>query len=190
MSLRPFDAPIANSGFNGERYQDTRMDIAFEGGKLLGDALMQVGRAFATCGFGLAAVRSGITALGRDVVRAQILTQGVTQTMKYAVGRTRPDGSSNTSFPSAHSSGTFASATVLHRHYGWKAGLPAYGVASWVAASRLNENRHFLSDVAFGATVGVLGARTVMFDCGSTRFEVAPLAVRAGASVQLKVIGR
>ncbi len=102
----------------------------------------------------------------------------------------RLDGSSSTSFPSGHSSGTFASAAVLHHHYGWKAGLPAHGMASWVAASRLNENRHFLSNVAFGAAVGLLGVRTVTLDYGSTRFEVAPLAAPAGTGVQVRVLGR
>ncbi len=109
--------------------------------------------------------------------------------MKYGVRRTRPDGSNAASFPSGHSSGTFASATVLHRHYGWKAGVPAYAVATWVAASRLNENKHFLSDVAFGAAVGILGGRTVTFGHGSTRFEVAPLAAPGGAGVRLTATG-
>ena len=190
MGVRPFDGSIAGSRLNGELYQGTGIDAAFEGGELLGGALFQVGSAFATYGLGRAVGRPGVVSLGRDLVRAQLLTQGVTQAMKYGVRRTRPDGSNTASFPSGHSSGTFASATVLHRHYGWKAGVPAYAVATWVAASRLNENKHFLSDVTFGAVVGILGGRTVTFDHGSTRVEVAPLAVRAGAGVQLTVTGR
>ena len=190
MGVRPFDGSIAGSRFNGELNQGTGIDASFEGGELLGGALFQVGGAFATYGLGRAVGRPGIASLGRDLVRAQLLTQGITQAMKYGVRRTRPDGSNAASFPSGHSSGTFASATVLHRHYGWKAGVPAYAVATWVAASRLSENKHFLSDVAFGAAVGILGGRTVTFDHGSTRVEVAPLAVPAGAGVQLTVTGR
>lgn len=180
MGVRPFDGSTAGSRLNGELYQGTGTDAAFEGGELLGGALFQVGSAVG---------RPGVVSLGRDLVRAQLLTQGVTQAMKYGVRRTRQDGSNTASFPSGHSSGTFASATVLHRHYGWKAGVPAYAVATWVAASRLNENKHFLSDVTFGAVVGILGGRTVTFDHGSTRVEVAPLAVRAAAGVQLTVTG-
>ena len=120
-------------------------------------------------------------------MRAQLLTQGVTQLLKYSVRRTRPDGSSRTSFPSGHASGTFTSATVLQRHYGWKVGIPAFGVASYVAASRIAENKHFLSDVIFGAAIGIAGGRTVTFRKGATRFELAPIAAPGGAGVQVSV---
>jgi hypothetical protein len=39
--------------------------------------------------------------------------------------------------------------------------VPAYAFSSYVAASRLRENRHFLSDVVFGAAVGIIAGRTV-----------------------------
>ena len=55
--------------------------------------------------------------------------------IKMAVRRGRPDGT-RFSFPSGHSAVTFASATVLQQHFGWKVGVPAYAVAAYVAASR------------------------------------------------------
>ena len=127
---------------------------------------------------------------GATRVRVQLLPQGVTQAIKYSVGRARPDASSHGSFPSGHASGTFATATVFHRRYGWKAGLPAYGIASWVAASRLSENKHFLSDVAFGAMIGLAAGRTVTFDRGSTRFEITPLVAPGGGGVRMTVFTR
>ena len=72
----------------------------------------------------------------------------------------RPDHSDNRSFPSGHASATFASATVLQRHLGWKAALPTYTIASYVAISRMHENRHHLSDVVFGAALGIAAGRT------------------------------
>ena len=57
-------------------------------------------------------------------------------------------------FPSGHASTTFASASVLEAHFGWKFGVPAYAFATYVAASRLHENRHYLSDVVFGGAIG------------------------------------
>ena len=48
----------------------------------------------------------------------------------------------------------FATATVFQRKWGWKAGVPAYLVATFVGVTRL-ENVHYLSDVTFGAAVGV-----------------------------------
>ena len=120
-------------------------------------------------------------------MRVQFLTQGITQLVKYTARRMRPDGSSRSSFPSGHASGTFASATVLQRHYGWKVGIPAFGVASYVAASRLAENKHYLSDVVFGAAIGLTAGRTVTFGMGSTRFELSPMASQGGAGVQVSV---
>ena len=109
---------------------------------------------------------------------------------KYSVGRERPDGSSRRSFPSGHSSGTFASAAVFQRRYGWKAGLPAFGVAAYVAASRLSENKHYLSDVVFGAAIGLTAGRTVTFGRGETQFELAPVATPGGALLQVSVSRR
>ena len=190
LALRPLDTPISTSRFNAELWENTRLDRTFEGGELLGGTLFQVGGAFATYGVGKLVGKPGLAELGRDLVRAQILVQGVTQSIKYSVGRTRPDGSSRTSFPSGHASGSFATATVLQRHYGWKVGVPAYGVASYIAASRLSENKHFLSDVAFGAMIGLAAGRTVTFDRGSTRFEIAPMVAPGGGGVRVTVFRR
>src|SRR6185503_17005442 len=85
----------------------------------------------------------------------------LTQVLKYSTRRERPDGSAKTSFPSGHASDTFAFATALERHFGWKGALPAYVAASYVAISRLPANRHWLSDAVFGASVGLIAGRTV-----------------------------
>lgn len=68
---------------------------------------------------------------------------------------------------------------------GWKAGMPAYGVAAYVAASRLSENRHYLSDVIFGATVGMMAAHTVTIGHGRAKFALVPLATPRGAGIAL-----
>jgi membrane-associated phospholipid phosphatase len=51
---------------------------------------------------------------------------------------------------------------VAERHYGWTVGLPAYVAAGLVGASRIQQNKHFLSDVIAGATVGYIVGRTVV----------------------------
>jgi membrane-associated phospholipid phosphatase len=56
------------------------------------------------------------------------------------------------SFPSGHSASEFSTAAVLSRHCGWKVGVPATVVAAYVATARVKDNRHYLSDVIFGAT--------------------------------------
>jgi len=102
-----------------------------------------------------------VSHLGMDLLRSLAVAEGVTQTLKFATRRERPDGSGRNSFPSGHSADTFALATAIERHLGWRGAVPAYLFASYVAASRLRENRHFLSDVVFGAAVGTIAGRTV-----------------------------
>src|SRR5262245_63725190 len=45
------------------------------------------------------------------------------------------------SFPSGHAADTFAFATALERHLGWRGAVPAYIFSSYVAMSRLPANR-------------------------------------------------
>jgi hypothetical protein len=70
------------------------------------------------------------------------------------VGRERPNGQDNKSFPSGHASNSFALAAVAERHYGWKVGVPACAVAGLVGASRLEQDKHYLSDAGGGIERG------------------------------------
>jgi membrane-associated phospholipid phosphatase len=188
LLARPVDNPIAHSGFNSETSDGSGLDPVFDPGGVAGGGLFQVGTAVATFAVGKVSSDPGIESLGRDLVRAQIVTQSLTTALKYTVSRTRPDGSSTLSFPSGHTSGAFATATVLERHYGWKVGVPAYLFAGYVGASRINENKHYLSDVIFGATLGILGGRTVTLGLGDKRFSLSPMIVPGGAGVQLTLL--
>jgi membrane-associated phospholipid phosphatase len=108
--------------------------------------------------------------------------------IKFAVGRERPDGSNRQSFPSGHSAITFAAAAVIQRHLGWRHSVIAYGVASYVAASRLHDNRHYLSDVVFGAAVGSIAGRTVT-EHGRDSWALVPTALPGGVVVSLTRTG-
>jgi membrane-associated phospholipid phosphatase len=165
------------------------LDGPLEAGNLIGGAQAQFGGAFATYTLGRLTGRPQIAALGTDLLRAQLLAQVVTGAVKVSVQRTRPDGT-HLSFPSGHASVSFASATVLERRYGWKVGIPAYGVATYIAAARIKEKRHFLSDVAFGAAIGVVAGRTVTVGKGDARFAIAPMATPGGAGVSVTWIDR
>ena len=99
LGLRPLDQPISTSRFNAELYENSGVDRMFEGGEVLGGGFLQIGGAFLTYGAGKLTGRSEISELGRDLVRTQLLTQGVTQAIKYGVGRARPDGSSHAFIP-------------------------------------------------------------------------------------------
>ena len=185
LSVAPLDTRIMTSGFNSELYEGTTLDHIFEPGAVVGGALVQVGGALATYGIGALASNGGLEAIGRDLVRVQVVTQSTTKLVKHVVRRLRPDESNRRSYPSGHTSGTFATATVLHRHYGWRASLPGYGGAVYVAASRLSENKHYLSDVVFGAAVGIAAGRTLALSLGRARFEVAPALAPGGDGIQV-----
>ena len=96
-----------------------------------------------------------------DFAQAMIVNGAYSGLLKYSVRRERPDGSDKLSFPSGHTSAAFSLAAVADHHYGWKVGLPAYVLASGIGLSRIESNRHHLSDVLAGATLGLVVGRTV-----------------------------
>ena len=96
------------------------------------------------------------------LAQAQILDSSLKYAMKFSVPRERPNGDNDNSFPSGHTSGTVAFATVLHHHYGLKWGIPAYAVAGFVGASRITKGKHYLSDVVFGAAMGYIAGFTAI----------------------------
>ena len=101
-------------------------------------------------------------AMTYDLMHAFLINAGYTTLLKEVVRRERPNGEDNLAFPSGHASNAFTLAAVAERHYGWKVGVPAYALASAVAVSRLQRNKHYLSDVMAGATLGYIVGRTVV----------------------------
>jgi len=185
----PLDGRIQQSGFNSELHDSRTLDRVFEPGDIAGDVSVQLGGPLGILAFGKLAGNPHLTGLGGELLRAQVVSGSITTVLKFAMRRERPDASSRLSFPSGHTSAAFATATVVQRRYGWKAGAPAYGIAAWIAASRLNENKHFLSDVAFGAAIGIAAGHAVTAGRGSVQVTVAPLIVPGeGAGFQVSVI--
>ncbi len=178
--------PIDND-VNGRLVGDAWVEDSFAPGKILGYGLVQGGAAALTYAWGRKTNAPKVVHIGVDLLRAQILTAGLTYGLKAAVRRERPDETGH-SFPSGHSSVTFATASVLQRHFGWKGAL-AYSVSAYVAASRLHENRHYLSDVVFGAAIGTIAGRTVTKH-GRDTWTVAAAPTRGGAYVGLVRTGR
>jgi membrane-associated phospholipid phosphatase len=170
------------NGFAG-----ARMRPMFEPGATIGGARAQFVGALATYTVGRVTGERRVAAVGTDLIRAQLLAQTMTAGIKLSARRHRPDGD-EFSFPSGHTSVTFATATVLQRNFGWKAGVPAYALASYVAASRVQMKRHFLSDVAFGAAIGIVAGRTVTVGRGPARFAVAPTVSSKQAGISLVLV--
>ncbi|MGE0452694.1 MAG: phosphatase PAP2 family protein [Vicinamibacteria bacterium] len=131
---------------------------------------------------------SGFRAFSYDAGQAMIVTGVYTGILKKAAGRPRPDASDTLSFPSGHASTAFTLATVADRHYGWKVGVPSYLAAGAIALSRISNDKHYLTDVLAGATIGVISARTVVRVNGETpgrqrRFALGPVTDPQGGGV-------
>jgi hypothetical protein len=125
-----------------------------------------------------------VSHLGFDMLRALIVSQALTQGIKVAVQRDRPTGEC-CSFPSGHASATFATASVLERHLGYRGAWPTFAIAGYVAMSRLHDNRHYLSDVMFGGALGVATGWTVVGRHGRSNYAMMPVPVRGGFMVSV-----
>ena len=126
--------------------------------------------------------------LGYDLIRAQILSQAFVHGIKYAVRRDRPTGEC-CSFPSGHAASAFAAASVIERHLGYRAAWPTLLVATYVATSRLHDNRHFLSDVLFGSSIGMATGWTIVGRHGRNEYTLMPVPVRGGFALALTRAG-
>lgn len=83
-------------------------------------------------------------------------------TLKSLSNVERPDGTSNNSFPSGHTAVAFAGAEFLYQEYKHKSvwyGVFGYAVATATGVFRMYNNRHWLTDVAAGAGIGILSTK-------------------------------
>ena len=170
-------------------FSATRMRGIFDAGETIGGARAQMAAAVATYAVGRVTRHPKVASVGGDLIRAQVMAQVLTAGIKLSARRHRPDGG-EFSLPSGHTSVTFASATVMQRNFGWKAGIPAYALASYVAASRVHVKRHFMSDVALGAVIGIVSGRTVTLGRGRAQFALSPSVGPGQAGVSLTLLDK
>jgi membrane-associated phospholipid phosphatase len=164
----------------------------FIAGKYVGSDYVQIGAAIGLYGVGRYLLphaegqpkSNKVSHLGFDLLRALLVTEALTQGIKVAVQRARPTGEC-CSFPSGHASATFATAAVLERHLGYRGAVPTFLIASYVAASRLHDNRHYLSDVLFGGALGVASGWTVVGRHGRSNYAVVPVPLPGGMMVRV-----
>ena len=74
--------------------------------------------------------------------------------LELCIKKERPDGTGSHAFPSTHTAVAFNGSTFLMKRYGWKWGVPAYVVSTFVAWGRVKTDRHDWWDVLGGAAIG------------------------------------
>jgi hypothetical protein len=154
----------------------------FKAGEVLGELPTLLTSASVVYAIGRIGDKPRVSHVGMDLIQALAMSEILTQTLKYITHRERPDHSGHNSFPSGHAADTFAFATALERHLGWRYAVPAYTFASYVAISRLPANRHWFSDAVFGASIGIIAGRTITSH-EAHPFPVAVNAIPGGVSV-------
>jgi membrane-associated phospholipid phosphatase len=89
------------------------------------------------------------------MAKASLYTLFVTGALKTAIKERRPGyPEDRASFPSGHSSMSFAFASVVAARHGWFWGGMSYGAATYISVSRINDDWHYLHDVLVGMGIG------------------------------------
>lgn len=153
-------------------------------GRTMGDGWIQGGAALGTYGIGLLVQHRPTIHLGSDLIRAQALNAVVTRGLKFVAGRRRPSGG-HESMPSGHASASFATAAVLHSHYGPEVGIPAYAVAGFIGWTRVRDNAHWLTDVIVGSAIGTVVGRTIARDHREREWTVIPAVGRHQVAIHV-----
>ena len=194
----------ADDTLNAHLVGKTSADRFWKAGNIIGSASTQIGVSVGLYVIGRYIVRPDPSApategssprtnkwshMGLDLLRAQIVSQTFVHAIKYSVRRDRPTGEC-CSFPSGHAATAFAAAAVIERHFGYRMSLPAMAIATYVATSRLHDNRHFLSDVVFGSALGTATGWTVVGRHGASSYSLMPVPIRGGFAVQLTHVER
>jgi len=96
------------------------------------------------------------------LVTSFLITTTTVTSLKLTTNEKRPDCSSNNSFPSGHTATAFMGAEFLWQEYKdvsvWY-GITGYIIATGTGFFRIYNDRHWLTDVAAGAGIGILSTK-------------------------------
>lgn len=175
-ALAPADEPVER-WFQSHR-SGTTNDLA-DGFRRVGQPEVWASVALGTIAVGLLAHRPPVTRAGLRITAGLGLAGSAALVLKELAGRSRPaagkgafafhpfspetDSQGNevgASLPSGHTTMAFAlAAGVADEVPGTAVHVALYVMATGTALSRLNDDKHWLSDTALGAAIGITGAR-------------------------------
>lgn len=146
----------------------------FDFGNFYGEGWAEGGTALGSWGLGALTDDLKLQEFGRDAAESLVDATVTVTVLKYAVGRERPDGSNNFSFPSGHTITAFCFAPVVTKYWGWGAGAAAYALGTVTALARVEGYHHYLSDTIAGATLGIVIGNTVVYAPKDVKVTVGP----------------
>ena len=161
-------------------------DVFFGGGEVVGDGIFPVAVSAASWGVGKLAGSSRLSKFGSDLIRAQAMNGLFTVALKVAINRPRPSGA-NYSYPSGHTSSAFTTAGVVYSNFGPAAGIPAFALAGYVGLSRLQEGKHYTSDVIAGAILGsYISLKLAHKEKSQSHLSVSPYDANIGPGISIR----
>lgn len=152
--------------------------------------------------YGLLAKKSKYVSTALLALESFTLASMVTRVPKSLVGRQRPNnwegngpfsfkgpGGGN-SFPSGHTTASFAVASVIATQFRDSKWIPitAYSVAGLAGLSRIYDNKHWLTDVVAGATIGTLVGNLVSHRTPHSQLTVVPFGNGAVQGIHLAYV--
>lgn len=197
LGLYAFDKDI------NEWIQDNRHDDLAEFAERFGDGKKVIPPLLIFYGIGHVSKNKKIQRTALLTIENVVITGIFTQVIKYSFQRHRPstgdpydtfDGPGGSrdhlAFPSGHTSLAFSIATPIATEYKDNLIVPplAYGLASLVGWSRMNDNAHWASDVFMGAALGYFTGKAI---CklhekeDSDRMTISPVIGREYSSVMV-----
>ena len=176
--LMALDEPVQHYAQRNRSHESNEIAQVF---RQEGEAPYYAGVSLGVLGLGVVTGNPRIRRAGTRLVAAVALSAAEMTVIKHVVGRSRPNEDvgafefhpftslkdsagveTRGAFPSGHTTAAFAVATSLADDINNPiADVLLYTAATGTAFSRINDNRHWLSDTAFGAALGIFTAKVV-----------------------------
>jgi len=198
VALSPLDEPVRDEV---QRHRSSGSNDFAAAIRHLGQPEVYATVALGTLATGLVTGNSRITRAGGRITAGLVLGGAIASGLKLAVGRQRPLGAqeqyvfhpftkADAAWPSGHTMTAFALATSISDEvHSTPVTIGMYTLATAVGWSRMNDNKHWLTDVVSGAAIGITSAKLMnghwrVFGLSAPHFLLEP---SGGAGVAWRV---
>lgn len=123
----------------------------------------------------------------KSFVKVMATSSAIALSMKAIFNKTRPNGGP-WAFPSGHTTAAFTGAFFIQEKYGWKFGIPACALASYVAWSRIQAKKHDLQDVTGGVIVALFSTYLFAYELNSAAISISPVSTQGGIGFEIAYV--